>query len=637
MNWDDNLSEAQKIAAKHIGSHARLLAGPGTGKTLVIARRILFLIQNEGVSPDDILVLTFTRAAAKELRHRILSGIGDLSSRITISTLHSYALKTILHEGAAMRLPQPIRIADDWEERNIIQEDIKSILGLQKIKDARELLEKLSADWEQLTIDQVPNRFPDPRFLGAWNEHREIFGYTLRAELVYQLRHALEEGHIQIGRSYKYIFVDEYQDLNPCDLSVVKMVIANGGELFVSGDDDQSIYGFRFADPEGIRRFDQDYKNSTSLTLEECKRCGKNILEIATYVAQQDPRRYPKTIFAAPDAPQSEVHILKFRNQFDEARFVAKISKWLNKNSNVRLEDILILLRGDRNNIFSTLIRKELIRLNLEVDTVINAYQCLDEDEGRIFLSLLRLVVNVNDHLAWRTLLQNRDNNIGEVVLKELYEKARIDGRGFSQILFEVANNPTVILRFGNRIANEIISIQESISTLNDMFQNTEELFDNLANAVNHFVQDPDIKTEINSLFEQVFTTTSPTTLDELLRTINVSLGNMEQDQKSDSISIMSMHQAKGLTAEAVIIVGAEDEFIPGRAQGLSIGDEQRLLYVSLSRAKRYLFITHCHERIYQQAHTGRNPGTTTRVLTRFLRGGPIRSEDGNLFADQLH
>lgn len=91
MNWDDNLSEAQQIAAKHIGSHARLLAGPGTGKTLVVARRILFLIQNEGVSPDDILVLTFTRAAAKELRHRILSGIGDLSSRITISTLHSYA------------------------------------------------------------------------------------------------------------------------------------------------------------------------------------------------------------------------------------------------------------------------------------------------------------------------------------------------------------------------------------------------------------------------------------------------------------------------------------------------------------------------------------------------------------------
>jgi len=358
MSWDDNLTGEQSIAVRHIGSHARLLAGPGTGKTLVLTLRVLYLIQEKGVDPIDILVLTFTRAAASELRSRIMSSVGDIGSQVTISTLHSFALKTILHQGAAMRLPQPIRIADDWEERNIIQEDIKSILKLHKISDARELLEKLSADWEKLTIDQVPDRYPDPRFLGAWSEHREIFGYTLRAELVYQLRHALEEGHIRVGRVYKYVFVDEYQDLNPCDLSVVKMILNIGGELFVAGDDDQSIYGFRYAHPEGIRNFDQDYLESKALVLREFKRCGSTILEMANFVAEQDPRRLRKFTFAGPDAPQSEVHLLNFPDQQSETENVAKICKYLNEYLNINLKDILILLRSDRNEIFSKPIRE---------------------------------------------------------------------------------------------------------------------------------------------------------------------------------------------------------------------------------------------------------------------------------------
>jgi len=636
MNWDHELTEAQRDAAKHIGSHARLLAGPGTGKTLVLTRRVLFLIQENGVSPDEILVLTFTRAAASELRQRIFFALGDDTSRVTISTLHSYALSMILREGAAMRLPQPIRIADDWEERNIIEEDLKSIIRLNRIKDAEKLLEKLSADWEQLTTDQVGYRFPNPAFIGAWQEHREIFGYTLRAELVYQLKHALDEGHVQVDRHRSYIFVDEYQDLNPCDLSVVKTITENGAELFAAGDDDQSIYGFRYADPEGIRRFDRDYKNSTSLTLEECKRCGTHILDLANFVARQDPRRYDKIIRSVPEAPRSEVHILHFPHQYDEAKNIAKICSWLYERREIKFANMLILLRGDHNGIFSALIRKELEELNLAVGTVTNPQKCLDENEGRIFLSLLRLVVDIQDHLAWRTLLQIRKNNIGEVTLKEIYETARLRSQGFSQFLFDISNDPALVPQFGPRIVVEMVAIQQLVSALNQTLQQSDRLIDGLKNAAEHLVADPDIKREILTLFDQVFATTAPKNLGELLRAINLSLENKEQEQETDAINIMSMHQAKGLTADAVIIVGAEDEFIPGRAQGLSIGDERRLLYVSLSRARQFLFITHCQQRINQQAHTGRNPGNTHRILTRFLRDGPIRSENGILFADRL-
>ena len=194
MSWEEGLSPEQRQAAGHFGQHARLLAGPGTGKTRVLTSRVAHLVEARNVAPTDILAQTFTRAAAAELRSRVSSVISDAATGLPhIGTLHSFALQTILRYGAGNRLPSPIRIADDSEERWIIEEDIKRILGLERIEDARDLIQQLSSDWEQLTadIEGWDSRFPNPRFLGTWREHRAIFGYTLRAELVYQLKRVL--------------------------------------------------------------------------------------------------------------------------------------------------------------------------------------------------------------------------------------------------------------------------------------------------------------------------------------------------------------------------------------------------------------------------------------------------------------
>ncbi|MCR4440435.1 MAG: ATP-dependent helicase [bacterium] len=341
MTWQDNLTPEQQQAVSSTGVHARLLAGPGTGKTLVLTRRILYLVHDIGVTASDILTLTFTRAAAAELRRRITNEFGN-GAMPHISTLHSYALSLILQRGARGKLPTPIRIADDFEERFIIEEDLKHIMGLSRVTEARELLNQLSADWERLIADADGYRAPNPQFHGAWQEHRQIFGYTLRAELVYQLKHALEEGIVGIEQKPKHIVVDEYQDLDPCDLAVSKGLTEHGAELYVAGDDDQSIYGFRYADPEGIRRFDKDYTPSVSLDLKECKRCGSQILALANYVANQDPRRLPKTIAPAAEVPSGEVHILNFANQSREADAIAHICQWLVTEQNIQPEQILI-------------------------------------------------------------------------------------------------------------------------------------------------------------------------------------------------------------------------------------------------------------------------------------------------------
>ncbi len=634
MPWDDGLTAEQRTAASHVGRHARLLAGPGTGKTLTLTRRVAYLVRERCVAPSEIMVLTFTRAATAELKRRIADQLGEDANRAIISTLHSYALRAILQQGAGQRLPVPIRIADDFEERNIIEEDLKDILNLPRVTAARELLNRLSADWERLAADAAGYRFPNPAFYGAWQEHRQVFGYTLRAELVYQLRHALEEGAVTPAPP-RYIVVDEYQDLNPCDLAVVKKLTELGAELYVAGDDDQSIYGFRYAEPEGIRRFNADYTPATSLALETCQRCGSRILDLASYVAAQDPRRVPKTVTPAARASPGEVRILNFRNQHEEAEAVARICRWLVTTQALTPDDILILLRSDRHNAFSAPLRAALEQQGLLVSTVLDPLEPLNNREGRQFLSILRLAVNPNDHLAWRTLLWLRRNSIGDRALKALYDLAHARGAGFAEAATAAAGDVTLLPRFGQALAREVEAIRRTIDEARTTIE-AKDLTDAIDELAVRHIGDAAVRQSVVELFRRVIGAASPQDVEELLRALNVSLGDAEQERQSGAINIMTMHQAKGLTAGAVVIVAAEDEYIPGRADGPAIDDERRLLYVSLTRARRYLYVTHCRQRTGQQAHTGRNPGTRRRTLTRFLSGGPVPSENGSAFLSGL-
>ena len=217
MSWDDGLLPEQRAAAVHTGTHARMLAGPGTGKTRTLTRHICFLIAEKNASPDAVLAITFTRAAARELRQRVERELGnDRSPRI--STLHSFALRQLLRNSAiSSKLPQPLRIADDWEEQKIVLRDLKSLLELGSVSCAGDLLNQLSSDWQSLTAEEEDweRRFPNPKFLSAWREHRRVYGYTLRTELVYQLKKTLEQrGDFELDSSIGQLLVDEYQDLN---------------------------------------------------------------------------------------------------------------------------------------------------------------------------------------------------------------------------------------------------------------------------------------------------------------------------------------------------------------------------------------------------------------------------------------
>ena len=643
MAWDENLLEDQKKAAGHTGSHARLLAGPGTGKTLTLTRHISFLVEDKKASPDSILAFTFTRAAARELDQRVTGELGDEQSP-RISTLHSFALRQLLNNEAIITsLPRPLRIADDWEERNVVLEDLKTLLDLGHIREAGNLLNELSADWQSLTADDSDweKRFPNTKFLGAWREHRQIYGYTLRSELVYQLKKALEQrADFELESPIHYLLVDEYQDLNRCDLSVVQHIESRGVELFIAGDDDQSIYGFRKAHPEGIRRFPSDYSEVSKLELEICKRCDQDILAIGLFVAGQDPRRVEKSIHSEPGIKNGEVALLRFDDQNGEAQGIADLCTNLITERGLSPSDILILLRTDRNRVFSNPIRDKLNGAGIPVATSTDSATPLNEASGRSFLAFLQLAAKRGDGLAWRSLFTTWCDGIGEGAIRTVYDLARSRGENFAETVIAAHADSTILpTNHRSRLFTAISNVMERLETLfpEDALgkkETTDELMEVIEAAAKSIIEDDHDRESI--MLKLNAEGSRATSIDALVRSIGVTSDDIEQELEEDKVNILTMHRAKGLTAEAVVIAAAEDEYIPGRAEGEAIDDERRLLYVSLTRARHHLFVTYCDKRFGQQTHTGKNSGKVTRSLSQFLVDCPHPPRNGKTFISKV-
>ena len=598
MAWNDGLLPEQEQAASHVGSHACMLAGPGTGKTLALTRRVLFLIEVHGISPSEILVLTFTRSAAAELRGRIGDVLNNHEESPQISTLHAFALRQlVVNSGVVERILSPVRVADDWEERHVILEDLKSRLSY-RINVVRDRFLQLSSDWDTLEADKPAwdEMFPDSKFLGAWRDHRNIYGYTMRSELVYQVKRSLEQsGVFKLDSNFTHVLVDEYQDLNLCDLAVIRAILNLGPELFTTGDDDQSIYGFRHAHPDGIRRFDQDHTPSKLLSLSTCMRCDYNIIQLAEFVANLDPDRLPKKLKPRPDAGKGQVAILRSENQTKEADAVARLCEILVNDHGCTLGDILILLRNDHNGTYSKPICEAL--LNHDIPVSPESDNPMDLDDGRRLKSILHLFADPDNSLSIRTWLQLAQG-IGDKTINELYEYAQQHNCRFARAAQSVQQDESVLPQFGRRVRQEMDYLTEIRTTEVTHFEGTSNSTDS-----------DEFLVTLERLGAAVIGQSD---------TGGKVMGYLQQMVKEAGVSTLRELNEFLVTLER--LGAAEEEVIPGRKDGLNRADERRLLYVSLTRAKKYLFVTYCDQRTGQQQYKG----SKTRNLTSFLQDAPI-------------
>jgi DNA helicase-2/ATP-dependent DNA helicase PcrA len=626
MPWDDDLSPEQRRYTSHGARILRLVAGPGTGKTRVLTRRVAYLIEEGVAEPSEVLALTFSRAAARELRLRLEALLGErVGERPAVYTLHGFALRQLLRHGGAPTLPHPIRIADDYDERWVIEEELSELAGL-SVRQVRQEFRHLASDWETLKADadEWERRHPNPRFLGAWRRHRELYGYTLRGELVYALKKALDEDpHLELERDFSHILTDEYQDLNRCEIAVVERLVGDRRRLFVAGDDDQSIYGFRNAFPLGLREFVELYPEAEEGELEECHRCARDILALGLSVAEQDISRIPKALRPLDDAEAGQVEAFGFANQEHEAQGIARICRQLIDEAELRPGDILILLRSDPQGVYSGPIIDALAEDEIDAELPADPFALLDSPRPRQLVCLLRLLRDRGDGLAWRELLKLRPNRVGDGALMAVYRLSDERGMRYDRVLQAIAEAPEILDHSGRRrVADDVRRISGILDELGDVLD--EPANDALESALDALDYPDEEREEVTQLLRSLLVREEDeeATLGDLEAALHSSRGAMDEVERAgdpDRVQLMTMHSAKGLTAEAVIVAACEDELIPGETRDRrELDDQRRLLYVSLTRARRYLFVTFARRRPGRQSHLLQAP--VGRTYTRFLR-----------------
>jgi len=632
-----SFTEEQKTILKHPPTeHGRILAGPGTGKSTTAAALAQKLAARDPI--PRVRFLTFTRAATAELSKKISAQTGNTESA---STIHSFSMSILVRNPGCAIFPHPLRIADDYEESVLIRPHLALKLGVgTRVVD--KLINEMSAKWESLS--ETPNEEIEPeqraRFLGMWMEHRHVFGYTLLAELPDLFRQAMRDHDDLLGLDYDLLIVDEYQDLNACDLEVLQRLAQKGIRILAIGDDDQSIYSIRKAAPTGIRRFPLDYeiRPQFDYQLSVCQRSPRTIFNWAQFVIQGLPDRdktRPLPTFSK-DAPEGTCALLHFTDDDNEASGVSSIITWLHAKKNIPLSEILVLYRTK--NFGSSFTDKvaQILSGKIEINRPDRIHEVLSDQNNRLLLANLHLIDFPTDSLAWWTLIKSC-RGIGNAFVDFLYDKAVALNTSFGEALDREAQNsfstwPATLSRQVQLALSVWTETRKRLEILPEKEGNvrwSKWILDNTENGLL-----PDCTSEFKELLIGVdgLIEEDEQDLGRFLSQIQPKGKDLYQS-KSTGVRFMTMTGSKGLTAQATIIVGVDNDLIP-HPRG-DVNEEHRLLYVAMTRPKEYLFMTWVTRRTGYVVHSGReNYGR--RQYSEFLRGGPVESEDGERYIQRL-
>ncbi len=605
---------------------ARILAGPGTGKSSTIIALINNLL--ERTPALQIKLLTFTRAASAELARRVSSRSAAITLRP--STIHSFAISALLRNPGAGNFPEPLRIADDWENKNIINPTLAQRAGV-PIKRLDRLILEMAANWESLNPGEDPRISSEERsrFLGAWNEHRTVYGYTLLSELPFALRISLRDNPDFEGMDFRVLICDEYQDLNACDLAVLKLIEQRGCSIIAAGDDDQSIYSFRKAAPDGIRRFLRDYPRAIDYPLSITQRCGTRIIEWASYVIEGDtdrPRSRRRPI-CAEGSPAGTVALLSFRGHSAEAQGIAELTQLLIERESLSPSDILILLRSDHQAHFSGPIKRELDARGIPYSDPNAIDLILADVNNRFNVAINRLLVNRRDSIAWATLF-TLTKGIGDTFTNAIYNSARLSQRTFGDTIIQsyltdFVGMPVTQARRARSLMRTIFEWIDAHPVPANHEGGWGQWIIDAAQGGTAPMPTEDFK---SFLLELDGVNEAHQSLDRYLGQI-CPLCKDIAFTRSEGVRIMTLGKAKGLTVRATIIGAVEEGIVPRPDNDL--GEERRLLYVGMTRSKEFLFCTWARRRRGPTARCGAPRVGMIRSHSTYLLNGPVESEDG--------
>ncbi len=629
------LNSSQQEAVKHIEGPLMLIAGAGSGKTRVLTHRIAYML-TKGISPYNILALTFTNKAAKEMRERVYDLIGEANAKATsVGTFHSIFLRILRIEATKLGFRENLTVYDTDDAKNVLKNiikdmnlDIKTYLPgyvLSRISNAKSSL--LSAeDYAQSPEIAQADTVSGLPMIG------EIFlRYAARLrksnamdfdDLLYFMNVLLRdfpETLLKYQRRYRYILVDEYQDTNYAQYLIVKKLAALSRNICVVGDDAQSIYAFRGANIENILNFRRDYPEAKLVKLEQNYRSTKNIVKAANAIIKYNTEQLQKEVWTNNDEG-AKITIHSLSNETEEANTVANSILDMKLNFHLKNNQFAILYRT---NAQSRALEETLMKRNIPYK-IYAATSFYNRKEIRDLIAYFRLTVNNYDEEALRRIINYPHRGIGATTL----EKITVAADEYNVHLWNIVNEPHVynpevnsptktrLQDFASKIKSYTAQIQKMnaydlamhIVTTSGMLlalkeniaekerlENVEEMLDSIKSFTE---KQPDnlFNEETGEMIENYVPT-----LDRYLESVALLIDDVDEDKEDeDKVKLMTIHAAKGLEFDHVYVTGMEENLFPSSlslATKRELEEERRLFYVAVTRAKESLTLTHCQMR----------------------------------------
>ncbi len=620
MTYLNNLNKGQKEAVVTTDGPVMILAGAGSGKTRTLVSRISYLLDKIQVSPHQLLALTFSNKAAKEMRERISRELDfDLGS-LQVTTFHSFCAKILRSEATYLGLSRNFTIYDTSETKAVI----KSILAKRGIST-----KELPPSEVLYFIDDLKNHgyYKDTQIDLDYevDTEDEYFEYYLEYEQELRRANAVDFGglitgvlelfekHPQVMEHYqdrfKYILVDEYQDTNRCQFHLITYLCGKSRNICVVGDEDQSIYSWRGADIRNILDFETTYPDARILKLEQNYRSSRTIIEAASCVIERNSHRKGKKMWT-DNSEGNSINVVECPNEQSEAEFVStKVIEYAEKG--MHLSDIAVFYRTNSQ---SRVIEDHLRKNNIPY-RIVGGMRFYERKEIKDLLCYLRILINEKDSLALSRIINVPTRGIGATSLRKLEDTAVAEGISLWEMIELIVDKPENYshLRLSSKIRSALSEFANLIWECKNLDQNKEKpsfIYEKLLyesgyleslKATKNYEDQARIENleELASAIKQFEENNSNPSILNFLETVTLD-SNVESDEPmthemKGEVSLMTIHGAKGLEFPLVFITGVEENIFPS-FRSLEEGDmageeERRLFYVAMTRAMKELYI----------------------------------------------
>ena len=641
-NIYESLNDEQKDAVMHTKGPVLILAGAGSGKTRVLVHRIAYMIDYEGISPFNILAITFTNKAAGEMRKRIDDMVGFGADQIWVATFHSTCVRILRRHIDLLGYDTNFTIYDTDDSKSVMKQVFKNLnIDNKQIKEKRVLNAISSCKDELMGVDEYESfahGYEEERIAACYREYQETLKKSNALDFddiivkTVELFKKYPEVLDNYRERFKYIMVDEYQDTNTAQFELVRLLAGKYRNLCVVGDDDQSIYKFRGANIRNILDFEQHFEDAYVVRLEQNYRSTQNILDAANAVISNNTARKKKELWT-DKGEGNRIHFRQFDTALEEAEYIADDIAKAVKKGEARFENCAVLFRT---NAQSRMIEEQFVKNGMPYDLVggVNFY---DRKEIKDMLAYLRMVNNPNDDLQVRRIINVPRRGIGQTSLDKVSGYAREHALSFYEACEEADRIPSL-----GAAAKKIGAFTDMVRVLKASYPEygMRGLLNDIIERTGYVLEleeseEDDAKERIENIYELVNKVVyyeenaeDPSLSGFLEEVALVSdIDNLEEGK--DRTVLMTLHSAKGLEFERVYIAGCEDGIFPSY---MSVSDtdpdaveeERRLAYVGITRAKRDLTITYSRSRM-NRGEIQYNP------VSRFVREIPQNLLDNTL------